>query len=59
MSNNKNIPNSENPETLLNLRLTKTSDYAAGITGVGVAVRHVFREMAHEGLLPGLKKSSW
>lgn len=45
MSNNKNIPNSENPETLLNLRLTKPSDYAAGITGVGVAVRHVFREM--------------
>ena len=45
MSNNKNIPNSENPETLLNLRLTKPSDSAAGITGVGVAVRHVFREM--------------
>lgn len=21
--------------------------------------RHVFREMAHQGLLPGIKKSSW
>lgn len=45
MSNNKNIPNSENPETLLNLKLTKPSNSAAGITGVGVAVRHVFSEM--------------
>ena len=45
MSNNKNIPNSENPETLLKLKLTKPSDAAAGITGVGVAVRHVFSEM--------------
>lgn len=45
MSKNKNIPNSENPETLLKLKLTKPSNAAAGITGVGVAVRHVFSEM--------------
>ncbi len=45
MSKNKNIPNSENPETLLHLKLTKPSDAAAGITGVTVAVKHVFGEM--------------
>ena len=45
MSKNKNIPNSENPETLLDLKLTKPSDAAAGITGVTVAVKHVFGEM--------------
>lgn len=45
MSKNKNIPNSENPETLLDLKLTKPSDAAAGMTGVTVAVKHVFGEM--------------
>ncbi len=45
MSENKHIPKAENPETLLNLRLTLPSESAAGLTGVGVAVRHVFSEM--------------
>ena len=45
MSKNKHIPKVENPETLLNLRLTNPSDSAAGLTGVGVAVKHVFSEM--------------
>jgi molybdopterin-dependent oxidoreductase alpha subunit len=45
MSENKRIPKAENPETLLNLRLTLPSESAAGLKGVGVAVRHVFSEM--------------
>ena len=45
MSENKHIPKAENPETLLNLRLTLPSESAAGLTGVGVAVKHVFSEM--------------
>ena len=45
MSENKHIPKVENPETLLDLKLSEPSDAAAGITGVTVAVKHVFSEM--------------
>jgi molybdopterin-dependent oxidoreductase alpha subunit len=40
-----NHPNPENPESLLKLKLREVSESAAGITGVTVAVKHVFSEM--------------
>jgi small subunit ribosomal protein S14 len=36
----------------------KTGRFRGYYSDFGLS-RHVFREMAHEGLLPGLKKSSW
>jgi molybdopterin-dependent oxidoreductase alpha subunit len=52
MTKNHNHPNPENPESLLNLKLREVSDAAAGLTGVKVAVQHVFSEM---GPARGLK----
>lgn len=52
MTKNHNHPNPENPESLLNLTLREVSDAAAGLTGVKVAVQHVFSEM---GPARGLK----
>jgi molybdopterin-dependent oxidoreductase alpha subunit len=46
-------PNTENPEALLNLRVSKPKDVAAGMTAVGAALKDVFEE---EGTsLRGLK----
>ncbi len=52
MTKNHQHPNPENPEGLLNLKLREVSDAAAGLTGVKVAVQHVFSEM---GPARGLK----
>ncbi len=52
MSENK--PNPENPEVLLDLKLTKVSDKAAGLTAVAVGVSHMLKEM---DVLRGLKVS--
>lgn len=52
MSKKRQFPNPENPESLLKLRLHDVSEAAAGITGVKVAVQHVFSEM---GPARGLK----
>jgi molybdopterin-dependent oxidoreductase alpha subunit len=52
MSPKRKFPNPENPESLLNLKLREVSDAAAGITGVKVAIQHVFSEM---GPARGLK----
>ncbi len=52
MTRNHQHPNPENPEGLLNLKLREVSDAAAGLTGVKVAVQHVFSEM---GPARGLK----
>lgn len=52
MTKKRAFVNPENPESLLKLRLGKISDSAAGITGVKVAVQHVFSEM---GPARGLK----
>ena len=45
MTKKRVFVNPENPESLLKMRLGKVSDAAAGITGVKVAVQHVFSEM--------------
>lgn len=45
MTKKRVFVNPENPESLLKLRLGKVSDAAAGLTGVKVAVQHVFSEM--------------
>ena len=52
MTRKRQFPNPENPESLLKLRLHDVSNAAAGITGVKVAVQHVFSEM---GPARGLK----
>jgi len=52
MGKKRQFTNPENPEKLLKLRLHDVSDAAAGITGVKVAVQHVFSEM---GPARGLK----
>jgi len=52
MTKKRQFPNPENPESLLKLRLHDVSNAAAGITGVKVAVQHVFSEM---GPARGLK----
>ncbi len=52
MSENK--PNPENPEVLLDLKLIKVSDKAAGLTAVVVGVSHMLKEM---DVLRGLKVS--
>ena len=52
MGKKRQFANPENPEKLLKLRLHDISDAAAGITGVKVAVQHVFSEM---GPARGLK----
>jgi len=52
MGKKRQFANPENPEKLLKLRLHDVSDAAAGITGVKVAVQHVFSEM---GPARGLK----
>lgn len=39
------IPNAENPETLLDLKLTEVKEVAAGIPAVVNALKHVFSEM--------------
>jgi molybdopterin-dependent oxidoreductase alpha subunit len=52
MSENK--PNPENPEVLLDLKLIKVSDKAAGLTAVAVGVSHMLKEM---DVLRGLKVS--
>lgn len=52
MGKKRQLANPENPEKLLKLRLHDISDAAAGITGVKVAVQHVFSEM---GPARGLK----
>ncbi len=52
MTKKRVFVNPENPETLLKMRLGKISDAAAGVTGVKVAVQHVFSEM---GPARGLK----
>ena len=52
MSKKRQFPNPENPESLLKLRRHDVSSAAAGITGVKVAVQHVFSEM---GPARGLK----
>lgn len=52
MGKKRQFPNPENPEKLLKLRLSDVSNAAAGITGVKVAVQHVFSEM---GPARGLK----
>lgn len=52
MNPKRKFPNPENPESLLNLKLREVSDAAAGITGVKVAIQHVFSEM---GPARGLK----
>jgi len=45
MTKKRVFVNPENPESLLKMRLGNVSDAAAGITGVKVAVQHVFSEM--------------
>lgn len=46
MSNEKDkLPNAENPETLLHLKLTKPKIVAAGIPAVVSSAKHVFGEM--------------
>ena len=52
MGKKRQFTNPENPEKLLKLRLHDVSNAAAGITGVKVAVQHVFSEM---GPARGLK----
>ncbi len=52
MTKKRVFVNPENPETLLKMKLGKISDAAAGVTGVKVAVKHVFSEM---GPARGLK----
>ena len=52
MGKKRTFVNPENPESLLKMRLGKVSDAAAGVTGVKVAVQHVFSEM---GPARGLK----
>ena len=39
------IPNAENPETLLDLKLTEVKEVAAGMPAVVNALKHVFSEM--------------
>lgn len=41
----KQLPNPENPETFLDLKLTEPKETAAGIPAVVSAVKHVFSEM--------------
>lgn len=45
MTDNTNLPNPENPETLLNIKLTKPKETAAGIPAVISSAKHVFSEM--------------
>lgn len=45
MAKQKQTPKAENPETLLNLKLTEPKEVAAGIPAVISAVKHVFGEM--------------
>lgn len=52
MSNDTNKPNPENPETFLEIKLTKPKEVAAGIPAVVSSVKHVFSEM---GPVRGLK----
>ncbi|MBS1688372.1 MAG: molybdopterin-dependent oxidoreductase, partial [Bacteroidetes bacterium] len=41
----KHIPNAENPETFLNLKLSKPKTVAAGLPAVLISARHVFGAM--------------
>ena len=51
------LPRNSNATRLTNRCLL--SGRAKGVLrGFGIS-RHFFRELAHEGLLPGLKKASW
>lgn len=43
--NNTQLPNAENPELLLNLKLTRPKTNAAGMTAVVSSAKHVFGEM--------------
>ena len=47
MSDHKDLnqPNAENPEKLLDLKLTKPKEVAAGFTAVVSSAKHVFGEM--------------
>jgi molybdopterin-dependent oxidoreductase alpha subunit len=45
MSTENNTPNPENPEELLNIRLTEPKETAAGIPAVISSVKHVLSEM--------------
>ena len=51
------LPRNSNPTRLTNRCLF--SGRAKGVLRDFGISRHFFRELAHEGLLPGLKKSSW
>lgn len=51
------LPRNSNPTRLTNRCLF--SGRAKGVLRDFGVSRHFFRELAHEGLLPGVKKSSW
>ena len=51
------LPKNSSPVRLHN-RCTVTGRPKGYFRDFGLS-RHVLREMAHEGLLPGVKKSSW
>jgi molybdopterin-dependent oxidoreductase alpha subunit len=43
--NNPNLPNAENPETFLDIKITKPKEVAAGMLAVVSSAKHVFGEM--------------
>lgn len=51
------LPRNSNP-TRLNNRCLFSGRAKGFLRNFGIS-RHFFRELAHEGLLPGVKKSSW
>ena len=51
------LPRNSSP-TRLNNRCLLSGRAKGFLRGFGIS-RHFFREFAHEGLLPGIKKSSW
>ena len=51
------LPRNSNPTRLTNRCLL--SGRAKGVLRDFGISRHFFRELAHEGFLPGLKKASW
>lgn len=51
------IPRNSAP-TRLNNRCSLSGRRKGFLRSFGIS-RHFFRELAHEGLLPGVKKSSW